>query len=398
MSTLRYIFYGGVEGAYQNQDLSDLSFLDPIYGANVGGYQEGQLITGSLSLSGDALAIANSYPRGTPFDLPGNTPGLDFFFQQPRVQDYQEEDIIGNVTLTLGGAGESLRSLRLDVHDGADGPNVRITAAGANIADDDDAQATVDGLWLPEAVKPLALSGTSGGNTLRGTAEYNFLAGLDGNDTLFLKAGQGWIWGGFGNDSIKGGGRGDFLFGGYGNDKVLGRGGDDVIRGGDGKDDLRGEQGADTVDGGTGNDSVKGGSGNDELDGQNGNDKIYGNDGTDLIRGGSGNDSIDAGSGNDTIHDGAGNDILKGGPGSDTFVFSSGDGGGRDLVKDFRPGQDVINIENDHFESFEAMLAGFTAQVGDDVVITYGTGSTITIEDLRIAQLRMDDFNFSPNG
>ena len=61
MSTLRYIFYGGVEGAYQNQDLSDLSFLDPIYGANVGGYQEGQLITGSLSLSGDALAIANSY-------------------------------------------------------------------------------------------------------------------------------------------------------------------------------------------------------------------------------------------------------------------------------------------------------------------------------------------------
>ncbi|MBM6578968.1 hypothetical protein ILT44_02140 [Microvirga sp. BT689] len=398
MSTLRYIFYGGVEGAYQNQDLSDLSFLDPIYGANVGGYQEGQLITGYLSLSGDALAIANGFPRGTEFELPGTTPGLDFFFEQPRVGDYTEADILANVSLAIGGAGEPLPSLRVRVFDGADGPNVLITASGADISDDNDAIARADGLWLPEDVKPLVLSGTNGSDTLRGTAQYNFLSGGGGGDTLFLKTGQGWIWGGNGSDSIKGGDKGDYLFGGYGSDKILGRGGDDVIRGGDGKDDLRGEQGADTVDGGTGNDSVKGGSGDDVLGGHSGHDKMYGNDGADTIRGGLGNDSIDGGSGNDWIYDGGGNDTLKGGPGDDLFLFSSGDAGGKDRVKDFRPGHDSITIENDLFETFEQMLDGYTAQVGDNVVITYALGFTITLEDLRISQLRADDFGFSPNG
>lgn len=396
--TLRYAFYGGVEGSWQNQNIGDLSFLSPDYGAAVGGYEEGQLITGYLTLSGQAFEIAKNSPPGTQFELPNGISGIDFYFQQPRVDDYTEEDIVGNISLALGGVGEPLPSLRLDVHDGADGPNVRITAVGANINDDNEAQATVDGFWLPETIKPLVLSGTNGSNTLRGTAQYNFLSGGDGNDTLFLKTGQGWIWGGFGQDYIKGGSLGDYLFGGYGNDKILGRGGDDVIRGGDGKDDLRGEQGADSILGGTGNDSVKGGSGDDDLDGQNGNDKIYGNDGADLVRGGSGNDSIDAGSGNDTLYDGAGNDILKGGPGSDTFVFSSGDGGGRDRVKDFKPGQDIVNIENDLFETFQQMLDGYTAQIGDDVVITYGVGFTIILEDLRIAQLRASDFGFSPNG
>ncbi|MFC1456764.1 calcium-binding protein [Microvirga arabica] len=397
--TLRYVFYGGVEGAYQNQDLSDLSFLDPIYGANVGGYKEGQLITGYLSLSGEALAIANSYPRGTQFELSGTTPGLDFFFQQPRVGDYTEAEILSSIRLTIGGAGEPLPSLLVRVFDGADGPNVTITSLGADISDDNDAIARVDGLWLPEDVKPVVLSGTSGDNTLRGTAQYNLLSGAGGDDTLFLKTGQGWIWGGNGKDYIKGGSFGDYLFGGYGNDKILGRGGDDVIRGGDGKDELRGEQGSDTILGGTGNDSVKGGSGNDDLHGQAGNDRIAGNDGQDTIRGGLGNDTIDGGSGNDLIFDGAGNDVLKGGPGDDEFSFSFFRGGGRDRVTDFRPGEDTIIIEADGFETFEAMIqGGYAVQSGDDVVITYGFETTITIEDIRLAKLRADDFGFGVPG
>ena len=399
MSTLRYIFYGGVEGAYQNQDLGDLSFLDPIYGANVGGYKEGQLITGYLALSGEALAIANGYPRGTQFELPGTTPGLDFFFEQPRVGDYTEAEILSSVRLTIGGAGEPLPSLLVRVFDGADGPNVTINSLGVDISDDNDAIARVDGLWLPEDVKPLVLSGTSGSNTLRGTAQYNFLAGLDGNDTLFLKTGQGWIWGGNGKDYIKGGSLGDYLFGGYGDDKILGRGGDDVIRGGDGKDELRGEQGADTILGGTGNDSLKGGSGNDDLQGQAGSDRIHGNDGQDTIRGGLGNDTIDGGSGNDLIFDGAGDDVIKGGPGADEFSFSSTRGGGRDRVTDFRSGEDTVIIETALYETFEAMMqGGYAVQSGDDVVITYGSGHTITLEDIRLAKLRMDDFGFSPPG
>ncbi|HZW48207.1 MAG TPA: calcium-binding protein [Microvirga sp.] len=399
--SLRYVFYGGVEGAYQNQDIDDPRYLSLDYGATVGDYEEGELITGFIELSGDALAIANSVPRGTEFVLSASTPGIDFFFEQPRVGDYTEANISTDIRMTLGAGGAPLSGLSLRVFDGGDGPNVTIGPTFVDIRDDNEAQARVDGLWLPENVTPLVLSGTDGNDTLRGTTKYNFLAGGLGDDSLFLKTGQGWIWGGLGNDSIKGHDKGDFLFGGYGNDKILGRGGDDVIRGGDGQDDVRGERGNDTVDGGSGNDSVKGGSGNDTLGGQHGNDRMFGNDGRDTIRGGHGDDTIDAGSGDDWIYGGWGDDVLKGGPGSDTFLFSSGDGGGRDTVTDFRPGVDFITIENDLFETFQQMLAEYTEQVGRNVQITYALGpegSVITLTNIKIAELRASDFGFSPNG
>jgi len=400
--SLRYVFYGGVEAAYPNQDLSNEDFISPDYGATVGGYTEGQLIGGFLELSGDALAQVTSAPSGSTIDLDRTTPGISFFFEQPRVGDYTQDNIVTtNIRIALGGASEPLPFLSLAVFDGADGPNVNIRESFVDISDDNDARARVDGLWLPESIQPLVRSGTDGADELRGTARYNFLSGGSGNDTLFVKTGQGWLWGGFGDDYLKGHDLTDFLFGGYGNDRILGRGGDDVIRGGDGNDELRGEQGDDTIDGGSGNDSVKGGSGNDLLGGQHGNDEIFANDGNDTIHGGFGNDTIDAGSGNDWIYGGWGDDQLKGGPGEDTFLFSSGDGGGIDTVLDFKPGQDLITIENDLFEDFATMLAGFTTQVGNNVHITYGTGSdpsVVILRNIRIAQLSADDFGFSPNG
>ncbi|MGF9758708.1 calcium-binding protein [Microvirga sp. 0TCS3.31] len=400
--TLRYVFYGGVEGLYQNKDSVDPDFASPQHGAAAFGYAESQLVTGYLALSGEALAIAQSVPRGTEFSLSPRQSGLDFFFQQPNfgsLGGYTEQDFdfTSTVRMTLGGESSPLEGLRISI---GEIPNPLITRSGVTLElFPSGIGARIDGIWLPENVKPLTLSGTSGNDTLRGTAKYNFLSGADGNDNLFLKTGQGWIWGGFGNDSIKGGSKDDYLFGGYGNDKALGRGGNDVIRGGGGHDDLRGEQGADSILGGFGNDSVKGGSGNDDLEGQSGHDKIYGNDGADVLRGGSGNDSIDAGSGNDLIFDGAGDDVLKGGPGADEFSFSSTRAGGRDRVTDFKSGQDTIIIETALYESFEAMIeGGYAVQSGDDVVITYGARDTLTIEDMRLARLRMDDFGFSSPG
>ncbi|HZH10251.1 MAG TPA: hypothetical protein VEZ24_07770 [Microvirga sp.] len=400
--SLRYVFYGGVEGAYQNQDLGNDDFISPIYGANVGGYKEGELISGHLTLSGEALAQVTSVPPGTVIDLNRTTPGISFFFEQPRVGDYTQANIVTtNIRIVLGSPSAPLPFLSLTVFDGADGPDVDIRESFVDIRDDNDAQARADGVWLPAGIKPLVLSGTNGDNVLRGTAQYNFLSGGNGDDALIVKAGTGWVWGGFGRDTIKGHDRGDFLFGGYGNDKILGRGGNDLIRGGDGRDDLRGEQGNDTVDGGTGHDTVKGGSGNDLLGGQGGNDLMLGNDGRDTLHGGYGNDVINAGSGNDWIYGGWGDDLLRGGPGEDIFLFSSGDGGGLDTVADFTPGQDLITIENDLFEDFATMLANHTAQVGNNVQITYGLGSdfsVITLRNIRIAQLSADDFGFSPNG
>ena len=406
-NSLNFVFYGGVEGAYQNDlvpndepgDSVDPQLLELGYGAAVGGYKEGQLVTGSLALTGEALAIANSYPRGTSFILPGTTPGLDFFFQQPRVGNFTEEDLVSGVSLIIGQDG-SLSAISLSLSGGPDGPAVFINTNYANVSDDNDAEARVDGVWLPSTVKPLVLSGTNGDNDLRGTAQYNFLSGGSGDDTLFLKAGQGWLWGGLGDDYLKGGGKADHLYGGYGNDKILGRGGFDEIRGGDGRDDLRGEAGNDSILGGTGNDYIKGGTGSDQLAGQSGNDILYGEDGSDVLAAGGGNDTVSGGSGNDRIFGSFGDDILKGGSGRDLFLFSSGDGSGRDVVTDFKAGWDKISIENDLFETFEQMLK-YTVQVGDDVQITYGFGQTtsvFTLADLRIAELRAKDFGFSPNG
>ncbi|WP_152568959.1 DDE-type integrase/transposase/recombinase [Microvirga sp. BSC39] len=53
--TLRYVFYG-VEGIYQNTDLSDLSFLAPELGAAAFGYREGQLLNGEISFSNTRAA------------------------------------------------------------------------------------------------------------------------------------------------------------------------------------------------------------------------------------------------------------------------------------------------------------------------------------------------------
>lgn len=406
MSQLRYVFYGGVEGVYQNLDdidgkPIDPALLSPTFGASVGEYKEGQLVSGRLSLSGDALAYADQFARGTQFVLPKYTEGIDFYLQMPRVGGLSEEDLASDIRMTIG-SNDELLSLQLQPSDGLYGwPSVHMFTNYAIVEDDNGALARIDGIWLPENIMPLVLTGTSGDNVLRGTAQYNFLSGGNGDDAIVLKAGQGWIWGGFGRDYIKGYDKDDFLFGGYGSDKILGRGGNDVIRGGDGRDELRGEQGNDTVDGGSGNDIVKGGSGNDLLGGQTGQDTILGNDGRDTIHGGYGNDVIDAGSGDDWVYGGWGNDLLKGGPGEDIFLFSSGDGGGIDTVVDFEPGQDLITIENDLFEDFATMLATYTAQVGNNVHITYGLGtdySVIILRNIRIAQLSADDFGFSPNG
>jgi Ca2+-binding RTX toxin-like protein len=404
--TLRYVFYGGVEGLYQNQDIDNPELASPQHGAAAFGYREGQLTTGYLSLSGEALAIATSVPRGDYVFLSPAQSGFEFFFEQPSFGSrggytQQDIDLNSSVWISLGAGDAPLRGLRVSI---AEIPNPLILNSGTTLEHAPTGiGASVDGIWLPEHVKPVVASGTSRDDTLRGTAQYNFLSGADGNDTLFLKAGQGWMWGGFGDDYLKGGSKGDHLFGGYGNDKILGRSGNDVIRGGEGVDDLRGEQGKDTIDGGFGSDSVKGGSGDDTLGGQHGNDKLYGNDGRDTLEGGYGNDYLDAGSGDDWLFGGSGDDMLKGGSGRDSFWFSTvRSNNGRDTIVDFKAGTDRINIEGDLFETFQQMIDGnYAVQVGDDVQITYGYGTTssmLTIQDIRLAHLRASDFGISPPG
>jgi len=404
---LRYIFYGGVEGSFQRTDLADLSLLAAPYGAAAFGYTEGQLVTGYISFTGAALDLVKAGLPPNPLtvtEIPIGTAGLDVFFQQPLVGDYTEADLAGiddpirnSVDIRLTGSPtDPIESLAMRFRDVGLGVGGFIGQFGGTFSSNGGAQAAVDGIWLPESIVPDFKSGTSGNNSLRGNAEYNFLAGLSGNDTLSIRNGIGWAWGGNGNDTIKGSEEGsaslfggDHLYGGAGSDKIYGARGGDVIEGGGNADDLRGEEGDDVVGGGVGNDTVRGGSGNDFLGGQSGSDLIYGNSGDDNIDGDSGSDTIDGGSGNDWIRGRAGDDHLRGGPGSDTFVFDMANEGD-DTIYGFQSGIDKINIASAGL-TFDLLIG--TAVVADgDVTLTYGA-NTITFVDTALSSLLSTDFN-----
>ncbi|WP_407522889.1 5'/3'-nucleotidase SurE [Methylobacterium oryzisoli] len=189
-----------------------------------------------------------------------------------------------------------------------------------------------------------------------------------------------------------------------GNDSVSGLQGNDTIDGGVGNDTLFGDAGADRVDGGLGDDQVRGYLGNDTLFGSAGNDSVFGEEDDDFIGAGSGNDYLSGGLGNDALYGEAGNDLLfgnagndelVGGAGSDTFAFGRGDGA--DLIRDFVTGgseRDVIAFNGGVFASFAAVQAA-TRQVGTDAVIAYGSGDTLTLQNVQSTALSAQNFTFA---
>ncbi|MEH1850294.1 MAG: Calx-beta domain-containing protein [Nostoc sp.] len=71
-------------------------------------------------------------------------------------------------------------------------------------------------------------------------------------------------------------------------------------------------------------------------------DNLQGTSSDDLIFGFASNDIIVGGAGNDQIYGGLGNDNLTGGAGNDIFVLVKGEG--KDTIKDFNIGQDLIAL------------------------------------------------------
>lgn len=99
--------------------------------------------------------------------------------------------------------------------------------------------------------------------------------------------------------------------------------------------------------GGAGNDRLAGSRAPETLAGDDGADRLLGRGGADVLRGGAGNDRLYGGAGADTLSGGPGRDRLAGGAGADVFVFAPGDtgtGGARDLILDFDPAADRIDL------------------------------------------------------
>jgi len=130
------------------------------------------------------------------------------------------------------------------------------------------------------------------------------------------------ITGTSGDDTLVGTACGDDISAGDGNDAIDGRGGSDVINAGSGDDHIVCGSGDDIVTAGSGDDIVFGGDGNDVVYGGAGNDRVFGGTGSDVIFGESGNDTIEGDDGNDTLSDGEGSDVVRGGTGRDHIIVA----------------------------------------------------------------------------
>ncbi|ACL55526.1 glycerophosphodiester phosphodiesterase family protein [Methylobacterium nodulans] len=228
-----------------------------------------------------------------------------------------------------------------------------------------------------------------------GGAGNDRVYGGTGADLVFGAAGDDQVYGEWGNDFVSGGEGHDFVSGGFGNDEVNGDAGNDLLFGDDGDDAVSGGEGDDRVYGGTGNDLVSGEAGADQVFGEQGEDVLLGGAGSDYLSGGAGADQLFGGEGADLLFGNAGADALTGGLGSDAFAFGRGDG--QDVIRDFVTGgaeRDVIAFNNGAFGSFAAVQAALR-QEGSDAVIAYGTGDTITLQNVQATSLTAQNFTFA---
>jgi Ca2+-binding RTX toxin-like protein len=223
-------------------------------------------------------------------------------------------------------------------------------------------------------------TGTLAKDKLNGTDDDDILVGDATNLTTGQKGGADQIAGGLGDD---------FLYGDAGNvanpftqgvlDDAIG--GKDKISGGDGSDSIQG-------DGQTMQNGAVGGA--DALSGDAGDDYIFGDayegktasvGGADKINGGDGDDFL---FGDFAIDDGStfgGKDQLVGGAGNDIFFL----GKGRDVIKDFVQGEDLLNLEYLDFGGTTLAFADLDSNgdgeltSADDFVTAKGTKVTIDL-------------------
>lgn len=217
---------------------------------------------------------------------------------------------------------------------------------------------------------------------LTGNSSANDLTGGAGNDTLDGRGGNDTLTGLDGDDNLIGGGGADVLDGGNGIDDLRGGGGNDDIIGGAGDDSIRAGSGRDSIDGGEGNDWISASSGNDYVDGGAGDDLLKGGKDNDTILGGEGDDTIRGENGDDLLIGGTGADEFTGGDGADTFRLDTLTEDAGDVITDFDPLNDVIELDGFDGESADIIMtdtdSGLQIVAGEAHVLLQG----ITSDDL----------------
>ena len=219
----------------------------------------------------------------------------------------------------------------------------------------------------------------------------------DPNLRISWSKGPDTFQGGAGRDRIEGAKGDDHLMGGAGDDRLMGGKGADRIEGGSGADRVSGGKGRDTVWLGSGNDiftderetgkrgadTVRGEGGDDEIQGGGGADRFFGGTGKDRIQGGEGDDRLEGGKGADVLTGGRGNDMLVGGAGADTFRFAKGFG--KDRISDFRPGTDVLALDEALWGgglSARKVVKRFGEEKKGDLILDFGKKGILRLEDV----------------
>lgn len=116
---------------------------------------------------------------------------------------------------------------------------------------------------------------------------------------------------------------------------------------------------------------------------------IYGTDNDDSINGTAGDDVIYGGLGNDQIIGGAGDDTMTGGEGAD--MFWAGTNTDHDVITDF-DGADRIMLWN-IYGGWDFIQSNMH-QAGDDTVITLSESSSVTLLNVDMSTIDMNDFSY----
>ena len=154
--------------------------------------------------------------------------------------------------------------------------------------------------------------------------------------------------------------------------------------------DMAAVQNFENAETGAGNDQIRGTNGDNALAGGAGNDRLIGLAGLDTLLGEAGADVLFGNSGDDILVGGADNDRLIGSFGADMFVF--GLGSGVDVVQDFAPGEDVIDVSAYGFGSFTALSAVFDDSPDGVEILLNGRTDLIRLDGVMANQLDADDF------
>ncbi len=332
---------------------------------------------------------------------------------------------ISNVEVIDAGNGDDIIDLTSETHSygdvtilGGTGDDIVWSNAGDDVIDGGEGN---DTLW-----------GGSGSDTISGGNGVDVLNGGAGDDVLQYNAddtwGNSWYalndgspgedghqhdngWGhhnhngnGWGHDNDGDDGTGEYVnLGGYNqsNDVFIGGEGADTLQMTSGDDalflrdsvsdadaDVR-ISGIEVIEAGDGNDIIDLTSdiesyGDVTLNGDAGDDTLWSNAGDDLLLGGAGDDHL---------YGSAGNDTLSGGTGWDTFQIGKTDG--HDIITDFTPGEDIIDLSEWNYNNFSQIQNDMHIDTDGNVVIELGNDASVTLMGVNDPEdLKADDFGF----